>query len=63
MIMSSETNTKFFDFMKKLVSCCEEKDAEDMNKKLGFKTSLDLCNFNSAQDFVENQMGDKHLPS
>ena len=62
-LMSPETNTKFFDFMKKLVSCCEEKDDENMSHGLGFETSLDLCNFNSAQDFVENQTGDKHLPS
>jgi len=62
-LMSPETNTKFFDFMKKLVSCCEEKDVENMSRGLDFETSLDLCNFNSAQDFVENQTGDKHLPS
>ena len=61
--MSPETNTKFFDFMKKLVSCCDEKGVENMNHKAVFETSLNLCDFNNAQDFVENQMGDKHLPS
>ncbi len=62
-LMSSETNTKFFDFMKKLVSCCDEKGVKGRDDKHGFETSLNLCDFNSAQDFVENQMGDKHLPS
>ena len=49
--------------MKKLVSCCDEKGVENMNHKAVFETSLNLCDFSNAQDFVENQMGDKHLPS
>jgi len=61
--MSSETTTKFFDFMKKLVLCCDEKDAHGTNRRFDFETTLNLCNFDNAEDFVENQIGDKHLPS
>ena len=61
--MSPETTTKFFDFMKKLVLCCDDKEEEGTNRKFGFETTLNLCNFENAEDFVENQIGDKHLPS
>jgi DtxR family transcriptional regulator, Mn-dependent transcriptional regulator len=62
-LMSSETTTKFFDFMKKLVLCCDEKDTHSTNRRFDFETTLNLCNFENAEDFVENQIGDKHLPS
>jgi Mn-dependent DtxR family transcriptional regulator len=62
-LMSSETNSKFFDFMKKMVNCCSESGEMTSMKNFDVKTSLNLCHFNSAEDFIENQMGDKHLPS
>lgn len=56
-LLSPETSEKFFNFMKDLACCCEEKPA-----KARFTTSLDLCEFKSAVDFSEKQLGDKHLP-
>ena len=57
-LISSETNLMFFDFMKKMVNCCS-----DNKKPMDFETSLNLCDFDNAEDFIENQIGDKHLPS
>ena len=56
-LMSPQTSEKFFDFMKNLACSCE-----DMNKEgHSFKTSLDLCDFKSIEEFVEGQQGDKYL--
>jgi len=56
-LMSPETSEKFFNFMKELACSCDE-----TGHKVEFTTSLDLCEFKSAVDFTEKQLGDKHLP-
>ncbi|MCP4912498.1 MAG: metal-dependent transcriptional regulator [Oligoflexia bacterium] len=62
-LMSEETSAKFFEFMKNLACTCE--NISDAGGKLPdsfqFKTTLDLCQFKTSDDFVESQMGDKHL--
>ena len=61
-LMSSETSTKFFHFMKKLACTCD-----DLNKKgelpenFCFETTLDLCSYTSPEEFMEDQRGDKYL--
>ena len=57
-LLSQETGLKFFEFMKKIACSCDNTD--DHPK---FKTSLDLCNFKNAQDFIGGQIGDKYLPA
>jgi Mn-dependent DtxR family transcriptional regulator len=54
-LMSAETGSKFFKFMKDLACACEE------NKKFNFKTNLDLCSYLTADDFIHQQKGDAHL--
>ncbi|EQC49568.1 MarR family protein [Bacteriovorax sp. BSW11_IV] len=55
-LMSHETSEKFFEFMKMLACSCKD------GKKLpNFETSLDLCDFKTAEDFMEKQEGDKYL--
>lgn len=63
-LMSQETNTKFFQFMKDLACTCERISASggSLPEHFKFETALDLCNFNSAEEFVESQQGDSHLP-
>ena len=56
-LMSPETSEKFFNFMKDLACSCE-----DESKKMAFTTALDLCEYKSAGDFTESQLGDRHLP-
>lgn len=56
-LMSPETSEKFFNFMKDLACSCEEE-----SPKIEFTTALDLCEFKSAVEFTEKQLGDKHLP-
>jgi Mn-dependent DtxR family transcriptional regulator len=58
-LMSSETNEKFFNFMKDLACACERMDEADKAK---FTTSLDLCEFENSDQFVDSQIGDEHLP-
>lgn len=62
-LMSSETSTKFFDFMKNLACTCEriEKDGGELPSGFDFKSSLDFCEFDTAQNFFESQIGDTHL--
>lgn len=61
-LMSPQTSSKFFDFMKDLACTCESlKDKGVIPESFNFKTSLDLCQFKSAQDFMESQEGDSHL--
>ncbi|EQC50773.1 metal-dependent transcriptional regulator [Bacteriovorax sp. DB6_IX] len=61
-LMSPETSVKFFEFMKNLACSCD-----DLNKQgklpegFNFKTTLDLCEFKSAEEFMEGQKGDKYL--
>jgi Mn-dependent DtxR family transcriptional regulator len=54
-LMSAETGAKFFQFMKNLA--CEKEPA----KKMQFKTSLDICSYETVDDFVHEQKGDGHL--
>jgi Mn-dependent DtxR family transcriptional regulator len=54
-LMSAETGEKFFKFMKNL-AC-----SGDQNKKLNFKTALDLCSYTTIDDFLHQQRGDAHL--
>lgn len=63
-LMSSQTSERFFHFMKKLACTCE--DLEKMGKlpeSFRFKTSLDLCSYSNAEEFIHNQKGDSHLQS
>lgn len=55
-LMSHETSEKFFEFMKMLACGCN-----DSKKIPEFKTTLDLCEFKTAEDFMEKQEGDKYL--
>ena len=62
--MSPETSEKFFEFMKDLACTCERLEGKGViPDSFNFKTSLNLCQYKSAEDFVESQEGDKHLPS
>lgn len=61
-LMSDETSTKFFDFMKNLACCCDSSDNNaQIPNKMKFKTSLDLCEFKDAEEFIQSQEGDEHL--
>lgn len=61
-LMSEQSNQKFFDFMKKLACTCEDLDkAGKLPPQFNFKTTLDLCAYNSADDFLFSQKGDTHL--
>lgn len=62
-LMSSETSTKFFDFMKNLACTCERIEKEGGKVPAGFKfqSSLDFCEFDSAEKFFASQTGDSHL--
>jgi|SRR5690606_22999490 len=62
-LMSSETSEKFFEFMKKLSCTCEEmQKAGRLPKNFDFQTTLDLCSFDNAKDFMGSQKGDTYLP-
>ncbi len=54
-LLSEETGEKFFDFMKSLACHCGK------GHDLQIKTSLDLCQYTSIEDFVESQKGDRYL--
>jgi Mn-dependent DtxR family transcriptional regulator len=58
-LMSPVTGAKFFQFMKDLACSCDS--SKDQHKKLNFKTSLDLCSYQTADDFIHQQKGDAHL--
>ena len=45
--------------MKKIACSCDNTE----HGKPKFKTSLDLCNFENAEQFIEGQVGDKYLPA
>jgi len=62
-LMSSETSTKFFDFMKNLACTCDriEKAGGKLPNEFKFHSSLDFCEFDSAEKFFESQTGDSHL--
>jgi len=62
-LMSSETSLKFFKFMKDLACTCEKYEGKGvLPESFNFKTSLDLCAYKNAEDFMESQEGDRHLP-
>lgn len=61
-LMSGETSQKFFEFMKTLSCSCEElSKAGKLPKEFRFQTTLDLCEYKTAEDFMESQKGDKYL--
>ena len=61
-LMGQETREKFFNFMKDLSCTCDElKELKSKNKSLKFSTSLDLCEYKNAQEFMEGQKSDGHL--
>lgn len=62
-LMSPQTSKKFFDFMKDLACTCERLEGKGViPENFKFQTALDLCQYDSAQDFIESQEGDSHLP-
>lgn len=63
-LMSPETNDKFFRFMKDLACTCDniQKSGGSLPEHFQFQTTLDLCDFETSDEFVESQMGDSHLP-
>ena len=60
-LLSEETSKKFFEFMKKIACSCNKKEENHQHEI--FKTGLDLCNFDSPEEFSLKQIGDKYLPS
>ena len=61
-LMSSETSVKFFDFMKNLACSCADLEKEGkVPPGFSFKTTLDLCEFKNADEFVHGQKGDSFL--
>jgi len=62
-LMSPETSKKFFEFMKDLACTCERLEGKGvLPESFKFQTALDLCQYDSAQEFIESQEGDSHLP-
>lgn len=61
-LMSQETSERFFDFMKKMGCSCDEMVKANVPEEFRFKTSLDLCDYKSASEFMESQVGDRQLP-
>lgn len=59
-LMSSDTATKFFSFMKRLSCSCDKTGHAD-HKQFEFNTTLNLCDFSNIDDFVESQEGDRQL--
>lgn len=61
-LMSPETSVKFFEFMKDLACTCERLEGKgELPENFDFKTTLNLCQFKSAEEFMESQEGDKQL--
>ncbi|MBT5093930.1 MAG: metal-dependent transcriptional regulator [Halobacteriovoraceae bacterium] len=60
-LMSPETGQKFFAFMKDLSCSCEQMEKENIPGHFNFKTTLDLCRFESVTEFVDQQTGDSPL--
>ncbi|EQC47172.1 metal-dependent transcriptional regulator [Bacteriovorax sp. Seq25_V] len=61
-LMSPETSEKFFEFMKTLACSCEDlQKSGKLPKGFNFKTTLDLCDFTTAEEFMEGQKGDSYL--
>lgn len=63
-LMSPKTSEQFFNFMKTLACTCEDLEKKgQLPKSFQFKTTLDLCAYSTADDFIHNQKGDSHLPT
>jgi DtxR family Mn-dependent transcriptional regulator len=63
-LLSPETSLKFFEFMKRLSCSCDETlKSVKHTTGLEFNTQLDLCDFNSIEEFLEEQQGDRQLES
>ncbi len=61
-LMSPETSHKFFNFMKKLACTCEDlSKVGKLPPEFKFQTTLDLCSYENAESFMEDQKGDKYL--
>jgi DtxR family Mn-dependent transcriptional regulator len=61
-LMSAKTSERFFNFMKTLACACEDLDKKkQLPESFQFKTTLDLCSYSTADDFIHQQKGDKHL--
>lgn len=60
-LMSPETGDKFFRFLKELACSCQKTNDKSF-KNFNFETTLDLCNFKSPDEFIQNQVGDTYLP-
>ena len=67
-LMSSKTNEGLFKFMKELTCHCQSNQHKESKVALEvrinqFETSLNLCGFENASQFTEQQLGDSHLSS
>ena len=63
-LMSPQTSEKFFNFMKTLACACEDlSKSGQFPSTFNFKTTLDLCSYSTADDFINQQIGDSHLQS
>jgi DtxR family Mn-dependent transcriptional regulator len=57
-LVSDETLVKFFEFLKKLSCSCDQGHSLDPDS---FTTDLNICKFDSPEDFMKNQKGDSYL--
>ena len=63
-LMSPQTSEKFFNFMKTLACASEDLSKNgQISSTFKFKTTLDLCSYTTADDFIKHQIGDSHLQS
>ena len=63
-LMSPQTSEKFFNFMKTLACACEDLSKNgQISSTFKFKTTLDLCSYTTADDFINHHIGDSHLQS
>jgi len=63
-LMSPQTSERFFNFMKTLACSCEDLEKKGLlPKSFQFKTTLDLCAYKTADEFIHHQKGDSHLES
>ncbi|MGI4994040.1 metal-dependent transcriptional regulator [Halobacteriovorax sp. GFR7] len=61
-LLSEETSTKFFEFMKTLSCSCDDlAKSGKLPKGFNFQTTLSLCDYKSAEEFMEGQKGDTYL--
>lgn len=58
-LISSETYEKFFNFMKQLACTCDSKQSSDERFKI--QSTLDLCQYAEAEDFIKIQKGDRFI--